>query len=91
MSHVIMSNRFLRTARCPVGRSMIEYQDLEVPGLVLSVQEVTLKSFALYYRDRDGTMRHQYIGAYPNMPLPFARREAEFYLNEMRHGVFPED
>lgn len=91
MSRVNMTRGFVRNARCPARLTMIEYQDVQVPGLILSVRNIELKRFMLRYWDRDDFERYHYIGSFPEMPLNFARGEAELYAEELKRGVFPSD
>lgn len=70
---------------------MIEYKDVKVPGLVLLVRDSELKTFAVRYRDKDGTKQRYRIGRYPDVRLSLARQEAERILEAVCVQTFPID
>ena len=64
------------TARCPEGRTKIDYYDTVVTGLILTVHSSGAKTFSLRYRDEHGRQRQYKLGNYPDITFDKAKREA---------------
>ena len=89
-----LTDRFIRGARCPDGRSQIDYGDESVPGLSLRVTTHGKKVFTLRYLVK-GKRKRFTIGEFGDLPhqilLKDARNRAAEILVDVAKGDDPGD
>ena len=87
MPSVNLTDAFIKGAKCPVGRTLVEYRDADVSGLELRVSAKGTKSWRLHYTRRsDGKRRVVGLGSYPALPLKEARSKAKGLQNEVERA-----
>lgn len=73
-----LTDAFVKAAKCPADKALIEFRDNDVSGLELRVWTSGAKSWRLHYTRRsDGRRRVVGLGSYPSVPLKDARVRAK--------------
>lgn len=80
---------FVLTARCPEGKSKIDYYDTQIVGLILEVRAGGGKTYSLRYRDAHGRQRQYKIGNVPDITLDRAKKEAQRIRSRVTVGENP--
>ena len=77
MPNAKLDSAFVLTARCPEGKSKIDYYDTVITGFILEVRASGGKTYSLRYRDSHGRQRQFKLGNVPDITLDKARKEAQ--------------
>ena len=90
---VKLTQRFVdKQLRCPEDKKQIEFCDIELPGLYVSVSSVNpgIGTFALRYKNEAGKTKHRKIGRTNIISLKDAREQAKLYKLEISQGKDPQ-
>ncbi len=87
-----LTDAFIKGAKCPAGRNLVEFRDTDVRGLELRVSARGAKSWRLHYTRRsDGKRRVVGLGSYPTISLKAARTNAKGLQNEVQSAEIRAD
>lgn len=86
-----LTDREIRSAKCPEGLNQSDVRDDQVRGLVLRVYKTGMKSWFVFYRRKeDNRRRIMKLGTYPGLALKQAREMAEIELGKIAAGEDPQ-
>jgi integrase len=91
MPKAALTKSFVATATCRVGRSKVDYFDLDQRGFMLEVRASGGKTFYQRYTDERGRERQFKIGPADALTLDQARRKARIVFAQALLGEDPQD
>lgn len=76
MPNVKLDTSFVQTATCPEGKKRVDFYDVSVTGLILTVYPSGKRTFTVRYDNKYGELKQYKIGSYPEVSLDRAKRKA---------------
>ncbi len=87
MPVIQLTDRFCAAVKAE-QRRQVDWFDSNTTGLHLRVSPGGTKTFALFFRRRDGRRARYTIGRYPELSLASARKRAKIHRAEIVDGKF---